>query len=482
MNDIVQWDPASGAALPAHLADAFNDLGGSNIRDRQTVPSLSYEGKTWTVSMNGNKTKLQAKNEDGDMIPISVMRMVILEFNNDRGRAYYEGTYDPSNAKQPDCWSPDGKTPDTGCAKKQSTSCQGCPMSIKGSRVDTSGKESVACSSHRMLGIVPAFDLDHEPLRLKIAQTSDWDKEVAEHGWFAFSQYGDWLKSRGIQHTALVVTKVKFNPNVAYPKLMFALDRLLTAAEVQTSVAQTKNPKLKDLLAERWSAAGVNGVASNDSGLQGLEAAYGDGWLAHPDAPGYSYKGNVVEANDKVAALYPAPEPAAPPPPPPPPPPPAAPEVPAAPVLGGLAAAVAAGWQPHPAAPGYHYLGTDVKADAEVEAMFPSAPPAPPAAAAPPPPPPPPVKTPAEQAAEAGWLDHPSAPGYMYLGQDVVATADVLAKFSGNGASTSTSTGTSTASGAASTASPTDPASPAPSGGAAVPAEVGALLEKWGQQ
>lgn len=72
-----------------------------------------------------------------------------------------------------------------------------------------------------------------------------------------------------------------------------------------------------------------------------------------------------------------------------PPPPPA----PAAPAHDPMAAAVADGWVAHPSAAGYHYKGEDVKADAEVAAMYPApaaAPPAPPAA-----PPAPPAAPPA---------------------------------------------------------------------------------------
>ena len=58
-------------AIPAHLQD-LNDEG--NIADRQTTPSLSYEGKVWTISVNGEKTKLMKRDADGDEMPVAVMR------------------------------------------------------------------------------------------------------------------------------------------------------------------------------------------------------------------------------------------------------------------------------------------------------------------------------------------------------------------------------------------------------------------------
>lgn len=492
-NAVVQWDPNSGAALPAYLQDAMGGLG-TNIADRMSVPSLSYEGKTWTIVKDGNKTKLQSQNGDGDMVPIPVMRMIVLNYNPERGRAYYPGVYNPAESKQPDCWSADGKAPDPGCSNKQSTACNGCPMSIKGSKVQD-GKEMVACSSHRMIAIAPAFEINSDPLRLKIAVTSDWDKTVVEHGWFAFNQYTDFLKSRGITHTALVVTKVKFDPNTAYPKLLFAIDRLLTQAEVAEVQQALQNPKVAELLAEKWSAAGTNGQLTDQSDTSpgGLEAAYADGWTAHPDSAGWSYKGDQVMENDKLAALYPKPEAPKEEPKAPPPIPasqqvidqtPATPaerpaEVPAEkPVLGGLAAAVADGWIVHPQAPGYHYRGEEVVADADLEARYPSAPPV---AAAPPPPPPAapapePEVSPADKAAADGWLAHPQSPPHMYRGEEVKTIEEVLAMYAGNAASAPAAPASENSAAATPAASPS---SPAPAGTAEIPSDVQDLLNKW---
>lgn len=489
-NAVVAWDPNSGAALPAYLTDAMGGLG-TNIAERMNVPSLSYEGKTWTLVKDGNKTKLQAANQDGDMVPIPVMRMVILNYNPERGRAYYPGIYNPAESKQPDCWSPDGKTPDAGSLKRQSTACNGCPQSIKGSKVQE-GKEMVACGSHRMIAIAPAFEIAGDPYRLKIAVTSDWDKTVVEHGWFAFNQYTDFLKSRGITHTALVVTKVKFDPNTAYPKLLFSLDRLLSPEEVAQVQQALTNPKVAELLAEKWSAAGTNGQLTDQSDTSpgGLEAAYADGWTAHPDSAGYSYKGTECIDNAALAARYPAvvkeAEPAAPPPIPAaeqviehPVVPAAAPAPEPAPVLGGVAAAIADGWVAHPTAPGYHYKGEEVVLDTELETRYPAAPPVVEAAAPPPPPPAPapapaPIASPDEQAKADGWVDHPSSPPHMYKGEEVLAREEVHAKYAGNGGTAQTAAPASAA--PAATGSPT---SPAPTGAAEIPADVQDLLSKW---
>lgn len=388
---VAAWDPNSGAALPAYLADALGDMG-SNIPDRNTVPSLSYEGKTWAIVKDGNKTKLQTQNADGDMVPVPIMRMVILNFNADRGRSYYEGTYNPAASTAPKCWSPDGKAPDASVREKVSPTCTGCPMSVKGSKVDQ-GREMVACSQHRMVAIVPAFDIDSDPLRMKIAVTSDYDKEIVEHGWYAFRQYVDFLKSRGIAHTGLVVTKVKFDPNTAYPKLLFSVDRVLTPEEIAQVKAAIANPKVTELLAEKWTAAGAAGTPVDDSDIapqpdlqtttpevvttptatiaaasstdNALAAALADGWQVHPDNGAYSFKGSEVITNEELAARYaPAPAPA---------PAPAAPPAAPAPVVATVApldAAVADGWTVHPDNGAYYFKGSEVLDIPTLEARY----------------------------------------------------------------------------------------------------------------
>lgn len=258
-NDVALFDPMKN--MPAHVAGFFEEE--SNIADRQRVPSLTYDGKIWTISINGEKTKLIKTNADGDEEPLSTMRVVILDYAQRRGRNYYAGTYDKDNSSAPICWSDDGVAPDASVVEKQHPTCNGCPKSIKGSRISDNGKEVTACAQHRMLVVVPAHNLDFEPLRLKIAITSDFDKQSPDQqalGWFAFSNYTDWLKSRGVQHTAAIVTKIKFDTSEAYPKLFFATERWLENDDLAKSKVLIHDPRVTSLLGGTWTPAGVDGV------------------------------------------------------------------------------------------------------------------------------------------------------------------------------------------------------------------------------
>ena len=238
-----------------------------NIQDRQTVPSISYEGKKWTIVLNGEKNIIQKKDSDGDLVPVTTLKVVVLDQNPVRGRAYYEGAYNPETVTMPKCWSDDSVTPSKFVKEPCAANCATCPMSAKGSRKsdDPTKKELVACSQHQFIAVVPAFDLNHEPLRIKLAITSIWDgknKANDEAGWFAFKNYTDFLRANGVDHTGLVVTKMKFDSTVGigYPKVLFARDRFLTDEDMDVLVPIIQSQKVKQLISTSWTPNGVDGV------------------------------------------------------------------------------------------------------------------------------------------------------------------------------------------------------------------------------
>lgn len=246
--------------LPTEVSAFFEAE--SNITSKQTVPSLSYEGKVWTIRLNGAKTKLMRKDADGDEAPVAVMRVVLLGYNERRGRTYYEGAYDPGKAAMPACWSDDGVTPSDTVKEPQSVTCGKCPMSVMGSKITEQGKQVTACSEHRMVVVVPATRLDFEPLRMKIAITSDYDGQSPDHeaqGWYAFKNYRDMLCSKQVAHTAMLVTKMKFDPNVAYPKVLFSADKWLTPEQLTEIIPVVKSDKVAQLVAGTFTPNGIDG-------------------------------------------------------------------------------------------------------------------------------------------------------------------------------------------------------------------------------
>jgi hypothetical protein len=253
------------ASVPAHIAAFFEQEG--NIADKQTVPSLLIEGKVWTRSVDGEKIKLTKRNDDGEMEPIQTLKVIVLDYSKKRGRTYYEGAYDPAKPGVPLCWSVDGNKPDEHVANPQHHECKTCPMSAKGSRITDQGKAVTACASQRMLAVVPAAQPSSTPLRLKLSITSLFDKQSPDleaSGWFAFEQYVDMLRSRGVHHTASVVTKMKFDPDAAYPKVIFSPDRWLEQSELAVVAPISKSDDVAALINGTFTPDGGAGVPVED--------------------------------------------------------------------------------------------------------------------------------------------------------------------------------------------------------------------------
>jgi hypothetical protein len=236
-------------AIPSHISTFFDEE--SNVAERASFNALNVTGKVWSVTVNGENTKLTKQDADGDEVPISIMRVVVLDYGKRRGRSYFEGNYDPNATSKPKCWSDDGLAPSAQVAEPIASKCDGCPMSVKGSKVSDSGKAGTACSQHRILAVVPANKLDFPALRFKLAVTSDYDgqsPDLQASGWYAFSNLLDLMRSKGVQHTATMVVKMKFDPNAAYPKVIFSPDRWLNEAELVEIRGRVKSDEVQQLI------------------------------------------------------------------------------------------------------------------------------------------------------------------------------------------------------------------------------------------
>ena len=234
-NDLMIFNTGA-TQVPAHVAQFF-DANETNIVERDRVPTLNITGKVWTVALrDGTKTQLTRRNADGDTEMVQTLRVVVLDYAKQRGRAYYTGAYDPEMPGRPVCWSDDGVRPDPSVAEPQGANCASCPMAAKGSKITENGKSVTACAQHRNVVVMPVVPgMTFEPLRLKLAITSLFDKQspdLEKEGWRAFENYMDYLRGNGVKHTATLVTKMRFDPNAAYPKVIFSAERWLEPAEI----------------------------------------------------------------------------------------------------------------------------------------------------------------------------------------------------------------------------------------------------------
>lgn len=251
--------PFDQSPVPAHIA-AFMGTG-TNIGPKQTTNQLSIKGKVFRIVLNGEEAAMtKLDQESGEQVPKSMVKVVILDQNKARSRSYYEGGFDPDKPAAPVCWSSNGVVPDDSVSQKQSATCAKCQRAVKGGKITDAGKATTECSMNKRLVIVPATNLGFAPLLLKLPVTSIWDKDNAENeakGYYAYEQYLDFLRQRGVAHTAAVVTNVKFDIRKEFPKLVFKADRWLTEDELATvgmRVGPTADPTSLDEIAKLLNA------------------------------------------------------------------------------------------------------------------------------------------------------------------------------------------------------------------------------------
>ncbi len=250
---------------PGHLAVFESEP--SNLKVMSVrVPTISMQGKVFAIQADGKEMRL-TKTIEGDEVPIPSVPVVILGFNANRGRSYYEGTFDAKNIKPPVCWSSDNVTPDEAVPDKQSPKCATCKWSVKGSRISDNQKQVSACSEYRLVALIPykALHTDMPPLRLRLPPTSDYDgqnKDAKARDLYAFSQFIDFIRSRGVQHSYEMIVKMSFDttPGITYPKLWFQAQGWVTAEDAA---------RIADIRAE----GGVDLCLGTDEGAVAAQSA-----------------------------------------------------------------------------------------------------------------------------------------------------------------------------------------------------------------
>lgn len=251
-NALALFDPA---AVPDHIKAFLEE--NSNIPASDSTPTLSLKGKVFSIVLGGEATKVMRVNQEGEEEAVQILPVVILASAERRGRNFYEGAYDPENRAAPVCWSTDGVKPDASITEPKASKCATCPLSAKGSKVTDNGKEAVACQEFRMIAVVPAHDLEFEPLRVRLPITSDFDgrnKEAQAKGWYGFKNYLDLLRSKGYKDTRALSTKLRFDPSAEYPKLQFSPGKWLTPEALDKVKALSITDGVKDLLVVKYTA------------------------------------------------------------------------------------------------------------------------------------------------------------------------------------------------------------------------------------
>lgn len=299
-------------AIPDHLKAAMAAAGDGNIKGGASTNTLSFGGKTFKMTINGETKVLQKWDEEaGAMVNTQVIQLVVLD-QSDRGRKFYEKGYDPESPKAPDCWSKDGKRPHENVEAPQCQTCGACPKAIKGSRM-VEGREMVACSGFRFLAVQPVKMVDGKPviahdfppMRLSLAPTSIWDEqddESANAGWYGWDNLTKLMRSNGAQWTNASIVRVRF-ANTDYAKIQFARGDYLSAEDFHKTLARAKQQDVIDML------AGYTATARPENGTQASKGKplpaddnVSNGPAPTGSDPVFSQSGAAAEAAQKAEA------------------------------------------------------------------------------------------------------------------------------------------------------------------------------------
>lgn len=225
--------PKSG--LPAHLqaaaaakAAAKEFSGGV----QSGFPILSYRGKTWRVRQGGEEQVYTDENDDA----VQAINIVMIRSNENLSKTYYAGKYKEGDSSKPTCWSAGGLKPDPNVPEPVSPACQACPMNQWGSRVSEEGKKQKACQDVRRMAVI----MDHELEAVVDGEKSIEDADVLLMRVPAGSlnplkEYVEKkLLPKGGLLPYMLVTRVGFDTDAAYPRFTFKGARFLDEAEFGT--------------------------------------------------------------------------------------------------------------------------------------------------------------------------------------------------------------------------------------------------------
>lgn len=223
--------------LPAEMLEQFNALASGDDLDAGVsagFPVMSIRGAKWRIVEGGEEHPIYLPDTT-DLAPF--VKVVLLRANPAVSKTYYEGQYVEGSDAKPDCHSNDGIKPAADAPSPQAKSCAECPMNVWGSKISPSGSKIKACADVRRIAILPADDLAYAPILLRVPGASLGD----------LAAYGKALKQRGIPYSA-VVTKLSFDPDAAFPKIMFRFERVLTQEEMAQVAERMAEPIVEDVL------------------------------------------------------------------------------------------------------------------------------------------------------------------------------------------------------------------------------------------
>lgn len=260
------------AQLPAHLQgqvgqEEFDEFAGGVT---SSFPIITYRGRVWRMKKGGEEViYLNEQNE-----AVQSIEVVFLKSNPMPSKIHYEDKYTEGDSGPPRCWSAGGIKPDANVQNPIHPVCATCPMNVWGSKVTDAGKPARACSDVRRTAVAFAWQLaevqagtrsptDVEVFLLRVPPASlNPLKDYAEQT----------LKPKGIA-PYMLVTRIGFDNEVAYPKLTFKAFRFLDDQEFALASTLRNGTETARILQEATEMAAPDDAAGTTAGQSDVSAA-----------------------------------------------------------------------------------------------------------------------------------------------------------------------------------------------------------------
>lgn len=226
--------------VPGHLMNrrASGTLAAARAGVQGSFAVIGYLGKNWRVKFRGEETII--KDQRGQ--PVHELDVVIVGTSPNISKNYYAKGYTRGDDAAPDCFSLDGKVPDSQAPHKQNPTCDNCPQNQWGSQMTPDGKKAKACRDSRRLAVVPLGDIANEamggPMLLRLPPTTLLN----------FASYADFLERKGVGGMEWVGTRLTFDEDLAYPRICFNAISYVTEEQDAEIAEVMQSPMIDRLL------------------------------------------------------------------------------------------------------------------------------------------------------------------------------------------------------------------------------------------
>lgn len=207
--------------IPAYLKNAeLDDVTKALVKGGNKLKRIALGNNKFILKIGGEEISKSATNK---------MEVVVVNAAPDVSRTFYGSVYDPDGeATPPECWSPNGRTPDVSVTNPQHSNCDSCPKNIEGSG---QGKTK-ACRFSRRIAVVLANDIEGDVYQMELKSKSFFysKKDPGDLDHMPFDQYANYVGSQGFSLSNLV-TEMSFDEDATVGKLFFRPTRFLEEDE-----------------------------------------------------------------------------------------------------------------------------------------------------------------------------------------------------------------------------------------------------------